>query len=64
MFCEGYAKLGWQPAIPIERWLVEHIITFLLQSYPEHYAKYHGSESLAQSGTICRAASPEEKQQW
>jgi hypothetical protein len=64
VFCVGYAKLGWQPASPIERWLVEHIITFLLQSYPEHYASYRGSESLAQSGAICRAASPEEKQQW
>ena len=63
VFCEGYAKLGWPPAIPIERWLVEHITAFLLQSYPEHYARYRGSESLAQNGAICREASPEEKHQ-
>jgi hypothetical protein len=64
VFGEGYAKLGWQPTIPIEHWLVEHIIAFLLQSYPDQYARYRGAESLRQSGAICREPSPEEQQQW
>jgi hypothetical protein len=64
VFGEGYAKLGWQPTIPIEHWLVEHIIAFLLQCYPEDYAMYRGAARLGQSGVICRAPSAEEKQQW
>jgi hypothetical protein len=64
VFGEGYAKLGWQPPIPIECWLVEHIIAFLLQSYPEQYTKYRGAEGIGQSGAICRKPSPEEQEQW
>ena len=64
VFGEGYAKLCWQPAIPIEHWLVEHIIAFLLQSYPEQYARYRGAGSLRQSGAICREPILEEQQQW
>ena len=52
-FCEGYAKLGWTPDTTIEYWLMEHLFAFLVQEYPEDYARYVGPEPLEQDGSIC-----------
>jgi hypothetical protein len=58
VFCEGYAKLGWHPNYPINVWLTEHILAFLLREYPEVYRKYSGPDLLEQDGSICRLPTP------
>lgn len=54
IFCDGYIKIGWQPQQPIEIWLVEHIVSFIVKEYPEIYSKYCGSLNLEKDGTIFR----------
>lgn len=54
VFGEGYIKQGWHPQQPIEFWLIEHIVAFILQAYPETYANYCGTVPLEKDGSICR----------
>jgi hypothetical protein len=58
IFGEGYRKVGWSPQQPIELWLVEHIIAFMLQEYPEIYSQYCGDRAIKQNGLICRLPDP------
>lgn len=62
VFGEGYAKLGWTPDQPIEVWLTEHILAFVLREYPGVYGPFRGSEPLEHDGSICRPPTPEERQ--
>lgn len=64
VFCEGYARLGWTPDIPIETWLTEHILAFVLREYPAVYGPFRGAAPLARDGSICRLPTPEERQIW
>ncbi len=63
-FCDGYAKLGWAPPGRIEVWLVEHILAFIVREYPGVYGGYPGSSLSKADGSICRSATPEEKESW
>ena len=42
VFGEGYTKIGWHPRQPIESWLTEHIVSFILCAYPETYGHFRG----------------------
>jgi hypothetical protein len=64
IFCEGYLTLGWTPAAPIETWLTEHILAFVLREYPAVYGPFCGTGALTQDGAICRLPTPEERQHW
>jgi hypothetical protein len=62
VFGEGYAKIGWHPRQPIEGWLAEHIVSFILRAYPGTYGAGRGPGPLKKDGSICRepaAGSPE-----
>lgn len=64
VFCEGYKKLGWQPNIRIESWLVDQIIDFVLENYLSDYENFNdGSilEHLKYRNKICRLPTDEEK---
>jgi hypothetical protein len=64
VFGEGYAKLGWTPDEPIETWLTEHILAFVLREYPAVYGAVQGSAPLERAGSICRLPTPEERRIW
>jgi hypothetical protein len=64
VFCEGYAKLGWTPDIPIETWLAEHILAFVSREYPAVYGPFRGAAPLERDGSICRLPTPEERRIW
>jgi hypothetical protein len=61
VFCEGYVKLGWTPNEPIETWLTEHILAFVLREYPAVYGPFQGTAPLERDGSICRLPTPEER---
>ena len=61
VFCVGYTKLGWTPRDPIETWLTEHVLAFILQAYPGKWSSYLGPRRPARDGTICRLPTLEEK---
>jgi hypothetical protein len=54
VFGEGYVKIGWHPRQPIENWLAEHIVSFVLREYPETYGRFRGPGLLRKDGSICR----------
>jgi hypothetical protein len=64
VFCEGYARLGWTPDAPIETWLTEHIVAFVLHAYPAVYEPFRGAAPLEYDGSICRLPTPEEREYW
>ena len=65
VFCEGYHKLGWRPDLPIEGWLGDHILAFILREYPETYQSLRGPIShIREDGSICRLPTEEEKRVW
>ena len=55
IFGSGYAKLGWSPNVPLESWLAEHLVSFVLQQYPKMFQSSEDSLNLDQDGRICRA---------
>ncbi len=71
VFCEGYFKLGWRPygadegaykgSYAIEIWLMEHVVAFVLQEYPEVYGYLKGTRALDLDGSICRLPSADDK---
>lgn len=60
-FITMYKTLGYDPEeCPIETWLGEHIISFLLKKYPHEYEQYvgqyvddEGERTLSYDGSIC-----------
>jgi hypothetical protein len=64
VFCEGYRKLGWTPDTPIETWLAEHILAFVLREYPAVYGPFQIATPLEQDGSICHRPTPEERDSW
>ena len=60
VFCEGYRKLGWTPAVAIERWLAEHLLAFVLREYPDEYRRFAGKRALSCDGSICRRPTAKE----
>jgi hypothetical protein len=61
VFGVGYAKLGWTPQDPLETWVTEHILAFILQAYPDKWRSYCGPRRPGKDGTICRVPTLEEK---
>jgi hypothetical protein len=61
-FGEGYAKLGWHPdQMPIEAWLEDQILAFVLHEYAEIYSPLVGRSShIVQHNTIFRLPTAEE----
>lgn len=58
---DGYHALGWRPAEKsMERWLLEHILSFLARHYAQDYAGLVGTEPLEEDGSICRLPSARE----
>ncbi len=64
VFGEGYRKLGWTPEVPIETWLTEHILAFVLREYPAVYGAFRGTLPPDCDGSICRLPTPEERAIW
>lgn len=46
---------------PIQVWLTEHILAYLLSYYPDDYQKYVGKriEGIERDGSLCEPANPE-----
>lgn len=62
VFGDGYHTAGWEPTKSIERWLTEHVLSFLVRHYRLDYARYLGGELLEEDGSICRLPTIEEEQ--
>ena len=54
VFGEGYARLGWHPGRPIEVWLTEQIVAFLLREYPAVDGVHKGPKPPREGGSLCR----------
>jgi hypothetical protein len=63
-FGDGYQRLGWVPDKPIEHWLAEHILRYLVATYPTTYLPMLGPETLREDGSICRQPMAAEAQHW
>ena len=62
ILCDGFTQLGWHPSLqPIEMWLAEHIVTFLLREYHSDYEQFIGPEPLELDGSICRLPTEDER---
>jgi hypothetical protein len=61
-FGDGYAKLGWNPdEMPIEAWLQDQILAFVVREYGETYASMVGrSPIIAPHSSILRLPTSEE----
>jgi hypothetical protein len=61
VFGHGYAKLGWQPAAqPIELWLIEQVLAFVLKEYQTQYEEWVGTLGAEANTAICRRPNVEE----
>jgi hypothetical protein len=61
IFGDGFRRLGWYPAEqPIEIWLCEHIMAFLVKEYGHVYSALVGPLPIEQDGSICRPPTDEE----
>lgn len=61
IFGDGYVRSGWQPLKqPLEYWLAEHLLAFVIQEYPEIYGQWKKSSKAGLDGSICRRPTPEE----
>jgi hypothetical protein len=53
MFGVGFEALGWNPERqPLLTWLAEHLISYLVRTFPERYATLIGKFSPEQDGSI------------
>jgi hypothetical protein len=64
LFGDGYQRIGWTPDKQIEHWLVEHILSYLVATYPDTYSPLLGPEPLGEDGSICRQPTAAEAQHW
>ena len=54
VFGEGYVQIGWHPSQPIESWLTENVVAFILREYPETYGPHRGPGPMKNDGSIFR----------
>ncbi len=53
IFGQGFRSLGWAPEKqPMESWLAEHLMAFLVKTFPERYRHLLGEISVEQDGSI------------
>jgi hypothetical protein len=64
VFGDGYHRIGWLPAKPIEHWLAEHVLRYLVRAFPEGYSSLLGPTPLTEDGSICRQPTAEEARHW
>jgi len=61
MIGSGFVKLGWNPEeIDIENWIMNHVVSFLVQNYKERFSEFIGTEPLDYDGSICHMLTDEE----
>lgn len=60
-FYKTYMKIGYRPSScpPLEYWLTEHIISYLLKNFQEDYSKYAGKVKLQYNGKIVQQPDPD-----
>jgi hypothetical protein len=64
VFGEGYRQLDWLPDKPIEHWLTEHILSYLMKVFPNEYLPFLGPIPIAEDGSICRMPMGAERAHW
>lgn len=65
IFGDGYSKLNWNPLEhPLEIWLTEHIVAFILQECSDVYEQLAGLDSTERDGSILRVPTFEEERMW
>jgi hypothetical protein len=42
--CEGFKKIGWDGKLPIEIWIMENIIAFIIKEYKDGYKDFIGPD--------------------
>ncbi|MGB1286789.1 MAG: hypothetical protein ACPG7F_09675 [Aggregatilineales bacterium] len=51
----GFETLGWNPEnASIEGWLIDHVLSFLIEHYRDDYTDFIGDDPLYEDGSICR----------
>ena len=60
VLCEGFSRLGWTPESPIELWLLEHILAFVIREYQVDYGRWTEYLPSLPDGSICRSPHADE----
>lgn len=61
VLCDGFRKLGWEPTTSIEKWITEHVLSFLRMNFQDDYLDYLGNLALECDGSMVYLLSEEEK---
>ena len=64
VFGERYCNLGWLPTLRIEDWLTQHVLSFLVQHFPEELTAFPGPDKRKFDGSICRLLTSDEDKMW